>query len=60
MACLFALTVLAMLATGVVSFRRCALQSPRRVIILAPLNRLLDRLGHDAGALAQANESPSL
>lgn len=60
MACLLTLTVLAILATGAVTLRSLALQSPTPISMFAPLNRLLDNLGHDARALAKANESPSL
>ncbi len=54
MACLLALTLLGILATGAVTLQGHAFQ------LLTPLNRLLDHLGHDAPALAQANERPSL
>ncbi|WP_156720694.1 hypothetical protein [Mycobacterium sp. Root135] len=60
MAFLIAVTLLAIVATGVVALRDHALPSPRPLGMLASLDRFLDHLGHDARALAQANESPSL
>lgn len=60
MAFLIAVTLLAIVATGVVALRDHALQAHGPLSMLAPLDRLLDLLGHDAQALAQAHESPSL
>lgn len=54
MACLFALTVLAIAAVATYPLRG------RTAEMYVPVDRFLDRFGHDAHALSQARECPPL
>lgn len=54
MACLLALTLLAVLAAGAASLRSRACR------ILTAVSRFLDHFGHNSHALTQAEECPPL